>query len=83
MRFDHASIAASTHSEIGIAEAPRAHVTMRSCSNTAAGTLSTPVPVSWTHLHARGLDPSQRVVPAQVPAEEGVGLQPGRRIAVL
>jgi hypothetical protein len=47
-RFSNANIAASTNSEIGIADAPRAFVTVRP-SNSSGGKLSIPVPARCTH----------------------------------
>ena len=81
MRLAHASIAAITHSEIGSALAPRAHVTIRPSSNTAGATLSTPVPESCTHRTPAAS--SQRAISSQpeVAAEEHVGREARRRIA--
>ena len=80
-RFAHARIAAITHSEIGTALAPRAHVTVRPAANTVGGTPSIPVPVSCTQLHAGRVDPPHDVVPAEVAAVERVGVQARGRIA--
>ena len=75
MRFAHARIAAITHSEIGTALAPRAHVTIRSSSNTAGATLSTPVPDELHPAHAGRVEPGDDLVPAEIAAEEHVGLR--------
>ena len=68
-----------THSEIGTALAPRAHVTIRP-SKIARGTLSTPVPESLHPPHAGRVEPARDLVPAEVAAEERVGREPGGRI---
>ena len=50
--FSKASMPASTNSAIGIADAPRAHVTVRP-SNSSRGKLSTPVPGRCTQSTRR------------------------------
>ena len=77
MRLAHASTAAITHSEIGTALAPRAHVTVRPVEDrswhivdTGARELHPP--------HAAGVEPAHDVVPPHVAAEEHVGLQARR-----
>ncbi len=80
IRFAHASTAAITHSEIGNALAPRAQVTMRPLVDRGRDLVDTRT--RGLHpAHSGRVDPTDDVVPGEVPAEEHVGNESGGRVA--